>query len=154
MKTTLLLVATLTLGAAMPSLAQDAHAGHSAEASSMESGASLTPQLPEICLGAEAASSMEPMAMDHEMDPAQADLMAGMDENNQLMMQAGMVEDLDVAFVCAMIPHHQSAINMARAELEHGDNGWAKEMAQKIIDTQEAEIAEMTAWLEGEGATE
>lgn len=68
-----------------------------------------------------------------------------MDENNQLMMQAGMVDDLDVAFVCAMIPHHQSAINMAKAELQHGDNEWAKGMAQKIIDAQETEIAEMVS---------
>ena len=94
------------------------------------------------------------MDMDHEMDQPHSDLMAGMDENNRLMMQAGMVEDLDVAFVCAMIPHHQSAINMAKAELEHGDNAWAKEMAQKIIDAQESEIAEMLGWLSGEGASE
>lgn len=144
------ITAIALLGAsALPSVAQDAHAGHGAAASD----SSLTVQLPDICLTADAMGT-EPMAMGHEMDRAHTDLMAGMDENNQLMMQAGMVEDLDVAFVCAMIPHHQSAINMAKAELEHGDNEWAKEMAQKIIDAQETEIAEMVAWLEGEGAQE
>lgn len=134
----------------LPSVAQDAHAGHGAA-----SGAdnNVVAELPEICLTADPVETA-PMAMGHEMDQAHTDLMAGIDENNQFMMRAGMVEDLDVAFVCAMIPHHQSAINMAKAELEHGDNEWAREMAQKIIDTQQAEIAEMLIWLEGEGASE
>ena len=134
---------------ALPSSAQDAHAGHGAEAAATI----LTAELPEICLTAESMSA-EPMAMDHKMDEAHTDLMAGMDKNNQLMTQAGMVQDLDVAFVCAMIPHHQSAINMAKAELKHGDNAWAKEMAQKIIDAQESEIADMKDWLASEGTTE
>jgi len=145
-----LALALLSLSA-VPSIAQDAHAGHGTAAPALDSG--LTAQLPDICLTAE-PNGAAPMAMDHEMDQAQTDLMAGMDENNQLMMQAGMVEDIDVAFVCAMIPHHQSAINMANAELEHGDNAWAREMAQKIIDAQEAEIAEMLGWLSTEGASE
>jgi uncharacterized protein (DUF305 family) len=149
MKNTLIAIALLGMSS-MPSFAQDAHAGHGAAAAP---AGNLAAELPEICLTADAMAA-EPMAMGHEMDQAHTDLMAGMDENNQLMMQAGMVEDLDVAFVCAMIPHHQSAINMAKAELEHGDNPWAKEMAQKIIDAQEAEISEMTEWLEGEGAQE
>ena len=59
-----------------------------------------------------------------------------------------LVENLNSA------AHHQSAINMSKAELEHGDNAWAKEMAQKIIDAQESEIAEMLGWLSGEGASE
>jgi uncharacterized protein (DUF305 family) len=47
-----------------------------------------------------------------------------------------------------MIPHHRGAIDMAKAELAHGDDAWAKEMAQKVIAAQEKEIAEMIAWLE------
>jgi hypothetical protein len=53
-----------------------------------------------------------------------------------------------------MIPHHQSAVNMAKAELEHGDNEDAKAMAQKIIDSQEQEIAEMISWLEEQAGAE
>lgn len=145
------IIAFALLGmSSLPSLAQDAHAGHGAAAAANNS---LTAQLPEICITADLMEA-EPMAMGHEMDQAHTDLMAGMDENNQLMMRAGMVEDLDVAFVCAMIPHHQGAINMARAELKHGDNEWAKKMAQKVIDDQEAEIAEMVSWLEEEDASQ
>ncbi|KKB86221.1 hypothetical protein VW29_03935 [Devosia limi DSM 17137] len=111
-------------------------------------------ELPEICKTAEGMVGDMAMNMSHEMDAAHTDLMAGMDVTNKQMMDGMMVEDIDVAFVCGMIPHHQGAINMAKAELEHGDNQWAREMAQKVIDAQEAEIAEMVEWLEGEGASE
>ena len=150
-KKSAVLIATtmmMTLGSA---IAQDEHAGHGATAPAVD--ASFVAQLPKICLTAQTTAAA-PMAMGHDMNAAQSDLMAGMDENNSLMMAAGMVEDIDVAFVCSMIPHHQSAINMAKAELEHGDNAWAKELAQQIIDAQEAEIAEMLSWLSGEGASE
>jgi uncharacterized protein (DUF305 family) len=117
-----------------PAAAQDAHAGHD--------------------MSAEGMAGEMTMGMTHEMDQAHMDLMAGMDETNKQMMDSMMIEDIDVAFVCAMIPHHQGAINMAKAELAHGDNQWAKDMAQKVIAAQEQEIADMIAWLEGEGASE
>ena len=63
------------------------------------------------------------------------------------MMQGLMKEDADVAFVCGMFAHHHGAIDMAEIELKHGDNDWAREMAQKVIDAQTKEIAEMTDWL-------
>ncbi len=47
-----------------------------------------------------------------------------------------------------MIPHHQGAIDMAKAELKYGDDPWAKEMAQAVITAQEKEIADLLAWLE------
>ena len=81
------------------------------------------------------------------MDQAHEDMARGMDEMNAQMMQGMQASDIDVAFICGMIPHHQGAINMARAELAHGDNDWAKMMAQKVIEAQEAEIADMLTWL-------
>jgi uncharacterized protein (DUF305 family) len=105
-------------------------------------------ELPAICT-ANAGHDMGTMdsKMDHAMDQAHQDLMAGMDEMNAAMMKGGMASDIDVAFVCSMIPHHQGAINMAKAELAHGDSEWAKQMAQKVIDAQEKEIADMLNWL-------
>jgi uncharacterized protein (DUF305 family) len=50
-----------------------------------------------------------------------------------------------------MIPHHQSAIDMARIELEQGEDEETRAMAQEIIDAQEAEIEEMRAMLERMG---
>jgi len=112
--------------------------------------------LPAACQ--KAAPAEKPMdemgAMNHEADEAHTALMAGMDTMNTAMMAGTQNSDIDVAFVCGMIPHHQGAINMAKAELQYGDNQWAKDMAQKVIDAQEKEIAEMTDWLEGEGTKE
>ena len=47
----------------------------------------------------------------------------------------------DAAFAAAMIPHHQGAIDMARAELRHGVNEQLRRLAQEIIVTQQQEIA-------------
>ena len=88
------------------------------------------------------------MTMEHAMDEAHTSLMAGMEEMNAAMTSGAAAPDIDVAFVCAMIPHHQGAIDMAKAELAYGDEEWAKEMAQKVIDAQEQEIADIIAWLE------
>ena len=53
----------------------------------------------------------------------------------------------DIDFRVHMIPHHQGAIDMARVALKHAKDAETKKMAQKIIDDQEKEIAEMQAWL-------
>ena len=51
--------------------------------------------------------------------------------------------DIDGDFVAMMTPHHQGAIEMARAELRFGHNERLKRMAQEIIVTQRDEIAAM-----------
>ena len=51
--------------------------------------------------------------------------------------------DVDADFVAAMIPHHQGAVDMARAELRYGTNEQVRRIAQEIIVTQEDEIAAM-----------
>ncbi|MBN9360749.1 MULTISPECIES: DUF305 domain-containing protein [unclassified Devosia] len=107
--------------------------------------------LPEICvseMGKSAANAMPPMPEAHAMDEAHAALMNGMGEMETSMMTAMMASDLDVAFNCAMLPHHQGAINMAKAELAHGDDEESKQRAQMIIDAQQKEIVEILAWLE------
>ncbi len=53
----------------------------------------------------------------------------------------------DVAFMQGMIAHHVGAVEMAKVQLEHGKDDTLKQLAQKIIDTQMAEIASMQAWL-------
>jgi len=51
--------------------------------------------------------------------------------------------DVDTDFVAMMIPHHQGAIDMARAELRYGHNEKLARIAQEIIVTQQQEIAAM-----------
>jgi uncharacterized protein (DUF305 family) len=134
------LAAALLLAFAAPALAQQDHGAH---------GGTPAANLPAICL-ANAPQAAAPMAMQHGAGASDAhtELMAGMDAMNADMMAGGTATDIDVAFVCSMIPHHQGAIDMAKAELKHGDDPWAKEMAQAVITAQEKEIADMLAWLE------
>lgn len=107
--------------------------------------------LPEICLAddphAGHAMGDDDMGMAMGGDAAHVDLMDGMTAMNRDMMAGGTAADIDVAFVCSMIPHHRGAIDMARAELAHGDDPWARTLAEAIIVAQEKEIAEMLAWL-------
>ena len=70
-------------------------------------------------------------------------------ENNAAMtkMMAAMdvvpSGDVDADFVAMMIPHHQGAIDMARAQLRFGSNEQIRRIAQEIVVTQQQEIAAM-----------
>ena len=94
--------------------------------------------------------------MDHgamgQMDMSQMPMhMQGMMGAMQSMMETMPMEssgDPDADFLLMMIPHHQSAIDMARVVLEEGDDEETRAMAEQIIAAQEAEIAEMRAMLE------
>ena len=55
--------------------------------------------------------------------------------------------DADKDFAMMMIPHHQGAIDMAKAELEHGDDPQMRALAETVIEAQEKEIAELKEWL-------
>ena len=53
------------------------------------------------------------------------------------------VADFDCAFLEMMIPHHEGAIRMARAELESGIHAELRRMSENIIDSQGFEIRQM-----------
>lgn len=56
--------------------------------------------------------------------------------------------DLDRDFILMMIPHHQGAIDMAKAQLEFGTNPGIRKLSEDIIAAQEKEIVLMKAWLD------
>jgi len=68
------------------------------------------------------------------------DSMAVMDQG---MKDAPMTGDPDHDFAVMMIPHHQGAIDMAKAELLYGKDPVLRRLAQEIIVTQDQEITVM-----------
>jgi len=60
----------------------------------------------------------------------------------------GEENPFDEAFIDAMIPHHQSAIEMAEVANEKSENPRIKELAQNIVSAQKREIEQMRRWRE------
>ena len=67
---------------------------------------------------------------------------------NDGMARAPMNGDPDHDFASMMIPHHQGAVDMAKAVLLYGKNPVLRRLAQEIIVSQGAEIAVMRAELD------
>jgi uncharacterized protein (DUF305 family) len=55
-------------------------------------------------------------------------------------------EPFDKAFIDAMIPHHQSAIEMAKVAYEESKIPAIKELAENIVSAQQEEIEQMKRW--------
>ncbi len=81
-------------------------------------------------------SAMEGMSED-DMNEAM-----GMTDAGELAQQ----RPFDRAFIDAMTPHHESAIEMANVALEESEDPEIREIAQGILDAQESEIAQMEQW--------
>jgi uncharacterized protein (DUF305 family) len=77
-----------------------------------------------------------------------ADYMMTMDTMMKSMDAMKTTGNADADFLIMMIPHHQSAIDMAQVELKQGKDEETRRMAQKIIDAQIQEIADMKAMLQ------
>lgn len=86
--------------------------------------------------GCIAAQAEKPIAeFEAENIAAMAKMMAGMAIKSS--------NDVDRDFASMMIPHHQGAIDMAKAELRYGHNEQLRRIAQEIIVDQQQEIAAM-----------
>ena len=92
--------------------------------------------------GHAAASRMSPEAVEFlaENDAAMERMMED--------MHVAPTGDVDRDFVSMMIPHHQGAIDMARAVLRSSHNEVIRRLAQEIIVTQEDEIRAMRLAIE------
>ena len=80
--------------------------------------------------------------------------MGGMDHGGGMMSPDDLaaLEDADGVtasrlFLEQMIMHHEGAVQMARKELAAGKDGDALDLAQRVVDDQTAEIAEMRKML-------
>lgn len=92
--------------------------------------------------------------MQGQMTQTQRALLQAMMRQMPAAMQGIMARDADVAWICAMIPHHQAAIDMARAALQDADNDESRRLAEETIRSQEQEIAKLKAWVERESRNE
>ena len=89
--------------------------------------------------GAPASPQPDPAGFAARMHAA----MATMDRD---MHAAPVTGDPDRDFVAMMLPHHQGAVDMARALLLHTRDPELRNLAQSIIAGQQVEIALMQAW--------
>jgi uncharacterized protein (DUF305 family) len=91
------------------------------------------------------------MKMQQGKEPSEADkgYMGAMMKMHQSMTSMELTGDPTHDFVMMMIPHHQSAIDMAQVLLnEPNADSEIKTMAEKIISDQQKEIDQFQAWLE------
>lgn len=68
---------------------------------------------------------------------------AGMHRDMSGLYQA---DPFDRKFIDMMIPHHEGATRMARAELKRGKVGGLRAIARSILRTQRKEIRQMNEW--------
>ncbi len=79
-------------------------------------------------------------AADKEMSSAMSRMSSKMDSMH-------MSGDADRDFMMMMIPHHRSAVDMARIELRYGKRPALKRLARDVIASQSREINQMQMWL-------
>lgn len=79
-----------------------------------------------------AASAASPTASGHDMHDMSGTPMAD--------------ADMTLMFIDGMIPHHESAIAMAEIALERAEHQEIRDIAQAIIDAQQAEIDQLRAY--------
>jgi uncharacterized protein (DUF305 family) len=53
-------------------------------------------------------------------------------------------DDIDRDFVNVMVPHHQGAIDLARAEIKYGRNDALRQLAKRMVSEQEEEISSLS----------
>ena len=81
-----------------------------------------------------------------------ANLMDMMNKNMQEMKSMQSTGNPDNDFAAMMKIHHMGALDMAQAEVAQGTDAEMKAMAQKMIDAQQKEIAELNTFLSGHSA--
>lgn len=93
-------------------------------------------------IGAMAGAQMDSHAMGfmHLMEESMTRMDSG-------MKSAPMNGNIDHDFATMMMPHHQGAIDMAKAELTYGKDPVMRRLAEEIIVDQQSEIQAMQLWL-------
>jgi uncharacterized protein (DUF305 family) len=135
------------------------HHAQAIEMSEMARNRATTPQVKDLAARIEAAQGPEIQQMRSLLTTWGAPTpptpgggmgpmgdMCGMGQGQMLGMMSGT--GFDRMFLQMMIVHHQSAIDMSQIELALGSNPAARDLAQRIITAQQAEINQMQTLLQ------
>ncbi len=99
-----------------------------------------------------AAASAQTTAQDTDGSSFMNDMDVSMKTMDHDMSAAPMTMNADHDFAAMMIPHHQGAIDMAKAELKYGKDPTLRRLAEEIIVDQKSEIDLMDRWLKKQTA--
>jgi uncharacterized protein (DUF305 family) len=100
-----------------------------------------------LAFGSAAAQDVQHHAPGHASDDPATQAYLAASERMHREMAIEFTGNPDVDFARGMIAHHQGAIDMARALLEHGQDPEMRTLAAAIIAAQEQEIAFLRSWL-------
>jgi uncharacterized protein (DUF305 family) len=102
---------------------------------------------------------MTAQAADGSMSKPHHDSMAAKGDSKAVEMHGAMMKGMkemegmkstghvDHDFAMMMKKHHESALDMAQVQLQHGKDAKMRSMAKKIIAAQKKEIKEFDQWL-------
>ena len=96
---------------------------------------------------AQPTASVDHAAMGHDATAPERTMNHAMGTSGMKSLQGKAGEAFDRAFLSQMIAHHTAAVQMAKGALGTATKPETKQEAQKVIDSQTKEIAQMTGWL-------
>jgi uncharacterized protein (DUF305 family) len=100
--------------------------------------------MPGMTMNCVQMHSMMQSQMHSDSDKA---MMQAMMHMHRSMLGMKMTGNPDHDFLLMMIPHHQSAIDVAQVELRYGKDPRVRALAASIISAQQKEIDRMRSWL-------
>ncbi len=99
------------------------------------------------CMAEDSMLGMLTMKPGAEASEADRGYMKAMQATQQTLMKTEMSGSSGGDFLRVMIPHHQSAIDMAKVVIAHGKDPEIRKLAEGVVTAQEAEIEQMQDWL-------
>lgn len=111
------------------------------------SGATVVLHGPAMAVAAQSMGGMNAAAGMKSKSAGDTEMNAAMERMARQMSTSKLTGVQDRDFMIMMIPHHLSAVEMAKIELRRGTHPELKALANDIIKSQDGEIAQMHAWL-------